>query len=117
MTFQGDAHELIKSKIKIINEHMDKIELSDFDYLNIQESEMLINLIKQLDYQGQLLIDVINNIKNIKNNYVKNQLIEKELNKKITPISIVYRTLLHEKYKNHTIDELRHLNNDINSLD
>ena len=116
MTFQGDAHELIKSKIKIINEHMDKIELSDFDYLNIQESEMLINLIKQLDYQGQLLIDVINNIKNIKNNYVKNQLIETELNKKITPISIVYRTLLHEKYKNYTLDEIRTLNN-INEQD
>lgn len=116
MTFQSDAYDLIKIKFDLITENINKIELNDFDYLNITESEMLINLIRQLDYQSQLVIDVINNIKNIKNNYIKNQLIEKELNNKIIPITVVYRTLLQEKYKNYSLDDIRNISN-INQQD
>lgn len=100
VTFQEDAFEIIRSKIDKINDNLKNVDLSILNNLNINEAENLIKLIKKLDNQSNNIIITINNIKNIKINNYKNELIEKELNMKITPIMLIYKTLLIEKYKN-----------------
>lgn len=109
LTFQEDAFSLIKSKIDKINQNYENIDKEIFNNLNINEAEDLINLIKNLDIECNNIVEILNNIQNLKINTLKNKLIEKELNMKITPIMLVYRTLLLEKYKyfdNNSINDI-----------
>ena len=99
LTFQEDALSLIKSKIDKINQKYQNIDTETFNNLNINEAEDLIDLIKKLDFECNNILEILNNIQNLKINTLKNKLIEKELNMKITPIMMVYRTLLLEKYR------------------
>ena len=100
-TFQEDILNLIKINHNKINTKFNEINLNSFDKLNINEAESLINLIKKLEINTENIINNLNEMQNLKLNSYKNQLIEKELNLKIAPIILVYRTLLNEKYKNY----------------
>ena len=68
--------------------------------LSIEDAEKLIEYIKEYKYLINsicLLIDKINNVKNLNSINTK---IENEIISKIIPIMNVYRTLLVEKYNN-----------------
>ena len=106
ITFQEDAHSLIKFKINKINNKLEELDLNIFENLSIIEAEDLIELIKQLEKECSNVVDTLNNIQNLKINTMKNKLIEQELNLKITPIMILYRTLLVEKYKDYNFSSI-----------
>ena len=106
VTFQEDALDLIKSKIDKINEKFACLEVETFNNLNINEAEDLIDLIKKLDFDCNNVIEILTNIQNLRLNNLKNKLIEKELNRKITPIMLVYRTLLLEKYRDFNYESI-----------
>lgn len=98
-TFQEDIINLIKQNHEKINIKFNEIDLNTFEKLNINEAESLISLIKKLEINTDNIINNLNEMQNLKLNSYKNQLIDKELNLKITPIILIYRTLLNEKYK------------------
>lgn len=113
-TFQQDAYELIKSKIDKISNKFQELDITILDNLKINEAEELINLIKKLENDSENIIKNLNNIQNLKINNNKNILIENELNMKIAPIIMVYRTLLYEKYKN---ENSHYTTTDINNVE
>lgn len=66
--------------------------------LTIDEASKLITYVKNFEEQTEILHNIIQKIKNIKNETSIENKIENELLMKITPIMTIYRQLLYQKY-------------------
>ena len=99
LTFQEDLVNIIQSYKNKLNQSFDNITTDNLNNLSLKEAECLINYIKNLDENTTNIININNNIKNIKLNLELEDRIEEELNQKLAPIYLLYRTLLYEKYK------------------
>ena len=100
-TFQKDFITIIQNNHNKYVNSIQKVFDNDQLMLNlsIDDTENLIEYIKEYNNLINsicLIINKINNIKKVKNIQDK---IDKELMAKILPIMTVYRTLLSEKYK------------------
>jgi len=80
--------------------------------LTIDEASKLITYVKNFEEQTEILQNIIQKIKNIKNETSIENKIENELLMKITPIMTIYRQLLYQKYNYNR----RNINNFPNSL-
>ena len=89
----NNSHETYLDKINTVFDNEDLLK-----DLSINDAEKLIEYIKEykhLIYSICLVVDEINNVKNLNSIHTK---IENELILKMIPIMNVYRTLLVEKY-------------------
>jgi hypothetical protein len=89
----NNSHETYLDKINTVFDNEDLLK-----DLSINDAEKLIEYIKEykhLIYSICLVVDKINNVKNLNSIHTK---IENELILKMIPIMNVYRTLLVEKY-------------------
>lgn len=100
LTFQEDLLNIILNFKNKLNLSFDNINMNNLNNLTLKEAESLINHIKNLDENTTNIININNNIKNIKLDLELEDKIEEELNRKLAPIYLLYRTLLYEKYKN-----------------
>lgn len=100
ISFQQDALFVISRNITNINQEYIKFKETDIESLTINEAESLIEIIKELEHNTQLIINSINKLINLKQNIRKQKYIDEELNKKIAPLIAVYRLLLEQKYNN-----------------
>lgn len=66
--------------------------------MTLDECELLIKYIKEFKTNTENIIDLLDNINNIKGSLVKQNLIEVELQQKMLPIIMIYRTLLEQKH-------------------
>ena len=103
-TFQNDllltinsSHELYLNKINNLFENTSIIQ-----DLSLDDTQKLIEHIKEYNYLINSICFTIDNINNIKNQSNIEEKIEKELILKMIPIMNIYRTLLYEKYNKST---------------
>ena len=98
------SHEIYLDKINTVFDNEDLLK-----DLSIDDSEKLIEYIKEYKHLINSICLVIDKINNVKNLNSINTKIENELILKIIPIINVYRTLLIEKY-NKSIENISTIN-------
>ena len=100
-TFKEDLFTIFNNTHNEYIEKYNELSLNNslFENLNIDEAELLIKFIKNYKEHTSNIINTFDQINNIKGSLLKNELIDNEIQKKMLPIMMIYRTLLNENYK------------------